>query len=135
MTQDRLGEILARHTGREGPLLPILHDVQRSSGCVAPEDQRVIAKALGLSRAEVHGVVSFYHDFTETPDPRPWVELCRGEAWRARGGEARGGGAERAAGDRVRLATVYCPVSYTHLDVYKRQVHRDPRDAGQGADA
>lgn len=108
MTQDRLGGIIAAHLGDEGPLLPILHDVQRAFGCINPEDQRVIAKALGLSRAEVHGVVSFYHDFTEAPDPRPCVELCRAEACQARGVEELASTAETAAGDRVRLATVYC---------------------------
>ena len=104
----RLGEIIAVHAGREGPLLPILHDVQRAFGCVSAQAQQVIAKALGLSRAEVYGVVSFYHDFTQTPDPRPCVELCRAEACQARGVEALVSAAQTAAGDRVKLATVYC---------------------------
>lgn len=108
MSDERLGEIIAAHTGREGPLLPILHDVQRAFGCVSAQAQQVIAKALGLSRAEVHGVVSFYHDFAEAPDPRPRVELCRAEACQARGVEALVSAAEASAGDRVKLATVYC---------------------------
>lgn len=58
MTHERLQEILARHAGSEGPLLPILHDVQRGFGCVSADMQRAIAQALNLSRAEVHGVVS-----------------------------------------------------------------------------
>lgn len=108
MTIERLQEILARHAASEGPLLPILHDVQRTFGCVSPETQQAIAQALNLSRAEVHGVVSFYHDFTEEADPRPCVQLCRAEACQARGVEALVGAAEAAAGNRVRIAPVYC---------------------------
>lgn len=108
MTEPDLTAILARHHGREGPLLPILHDVQAAFGCVSPEAERAIAAALNLSRAEVHGVVSFYHDFTAEPDPRPVVQLCRAEACQARGVESLVAAAEAAAGNRVRLATVYC---------------------------
>ena len=104
----RLAEIIAAHAGRRGPLLPILHDVQAAFGCVSPDAERAIAAALNLSRAEVHGVVSFYHDFTPEADPRPRVELCRAEACQARGVEALVPGAEAAAGQRVRLDTVYC---------------------------
>ena len=104
----RLAEIIALHQGREGPLLPILHDVQVAFGCIDPEAERIIAHALNLSRAEVHGVVSFYHDFTAAADPRPVVQLCRAEACQARGVERIVGAAEAAAGNRVRLKTVYC---------------------------
>jgi formate dehydrogenase subunit gamma len=107
MTAD-LPEILARHAHREGALLPILHDVQAAFGCVDAAAEAAIAKALNLSRAEVHGVVSFYHDFTAAPDPRPCVELCRAEACQARGVELLVAAAEQAAGSRVRLKTVYC---------------------------
>ena len=100
--------IIAAHVGAEGPLLPILHDVQRALGCVSPASEAQIAAALNLSRAEVHGVVSFYHDFRQEADPRPCVELCRAEACQARGVEAIVARAEAAAGNRVRLATVYC---------------------------
>ncbi|WP_310531476.1 NAD(P)H-dependent oxidoreductase subunit E [Novosphingobium sp.] len=103
-----LSEILARLAPREGALLPILHDVQARFGCVDAAAEAEIAKALNLSRAEVHGVVSFYHDFTATPDPRPCVELCRAEACQARGVESLVAAAEHAAGSRVRLKTVYC---------------------------
>ncbi len=104
----RLAEIIAEHGAREGPLLPILHDVQAAFGCVDAAAEAQIAKALNLSRAEVHGVVSFYHDFTATADPRPVVQLCRAEACKARGVEALVAAAEAAAGDRVRLSAVYC---------------------------
>ena len=109
MTQDeRLAEICAGHAVREGPLLPILHAVQREFGCVDAAAEAAIAHALNLSRAEVHGVVSFYHDFCAIPDPRPVVQLCRAEACQARGVEALVSAAEAAAGERVKLSTVYC---------------------------
>jgi len=104
----RLEEIIARHAGREGPLLPILHAVQAEFGCIDPAAEAAIARALNLSRAEVHGVASFYHDFTDRTDPRPEVQVCRAEACRARGVEALLPAAEQAAGSRVRLKTVYC---------------------------
>jgi formate dehydrogenase subunit gamma len=100
--------IVAEHAGREGPLLPILHDVQHELGCVDADSEAQIAQALNLSRAYVHGVVSFYHDFRGSPDPRPEVQICRAEACKARGVEALIPAAEQVAGDRVRLATVYC---------------------------
>lgn len=104
----RLAEIIAAHLHLEGPLLPILHDVQHAFGCVDAAAEAQIAKALNLSRAEVHGVVSFYHDFTPAPDPRPEVQLCRAEACQARGVEALVAAAEQAAGSRVNLKTIYC---------------------------
>ncbi|PKB13394.1 formate dehydrogenase gamma subunit [Novosphingobium kunmingense] len=107
-TGPRLDEILAAHAGRDGALLPILHDVQAAFGCVDAGAEAEVAKALNLSRAEVHGVVSFYHDFTPSPDPRPEVQICRAEACQARGVEALVLAAEAAAGSRVRLKTVYC---------------------------
>jgi len=106
--EQRLVEIVAAHAHREGPLLPILHDIQAAFGCIDREAEAAIALALNLSRAEVHGVVSFYHDFRAEADPRPEVQLCRAEACQARGVEALVPAAEAAAGDRVRLSTVYC---------------------------
>ncbi len=104
----RIGEIIADHSGREGPLLPILHDVQHAFGCVDAEAEAIIAKALNLTRAEVHGVVSFYHDFKPAADPRPVVQVCRAEACKARGVEGLMAQAAAAAGDRVKIETVYC---------------------------
>ena len=106
--EQRIGEIVAAHAGREGPLMPILHDVQGEFGCVDGESEALLAKALNLSRADVHGVVSFYHDFHDHADPRPEVQICRAEACQARGVEALIPGAEKTAGDRVKLTTVYC---------------------------
>ena len=105
---ERLAGICADHAALEGPLLPILHAVQAEFGCVDAEAERAIARALNLSRAEVHGVVSFYHDFAVERDPRPVVQLCRAEACQARGVEALVSAAEAAAGERVKLSTVYC---------------------------
>lgn len=104
----RLTDIIADHAQREGPLLPILHDCQHAFGCVDAAAEAQIARALNLSRAEVHGVVSFYHDFTPAADPRPAVELCRAEACQARGVEALVAAVTNAAGSRVNVKTVYC---------------------------
>lgn len=100
--------LLSKHAGTEGALLPLLHDIQKQFGCVSPDAEAQIAKALNLSRAEVHGVVSFYHDFTATRDERPCVELCRAEACKARGVETIAAAAHAAAGDQVVIKTVYC---------------------------
>ncbi|MBS0254868.1 MAG: NAD(P)H-dependent oxidoreductase subunit E [Proteobacteria bacterium] len=108
MDHSDLQAIIAEHAGRKGALLPMLHAVQKAYGCITPEAEAAIAEALNLSRAEVHGVVSFYHDFTPAHDPRPVVELCRAEACKARGVEALVPAAEAAAGGRVNLKAVYC---------------------------
>ena len=103
-----LGEIIARHRHREGPLLPILNDVQEKLGCIDAQSEAFIAKGLNLSRADVHGVVSFYHDYRSEADPRPVVQVCHAEACKARGVEAIIAQAEKAAGKRVRIEPVYC---------------------------
>ena len=105
---ERIGEICAAHRTLEGPLLPILHAVQAEFGCVDEAAEQAIAKSLNLTRAEVHGVVSFYHDFKQSADDRPEVQICRAEACKARGVEALMDQAQVAAGERVRLETVYC---------------------------
>jgi formate dehydrogenase subunit gamma len=106
--EKKIGEIVAEHHRCEGPLLPILHDVQAEFGCIDSESEALIAKGLNVTRADVHGVVSFYHDFTHEPEQRPVVQICRAEACKARGVEALMGQAKAAAGDRVKLHTVYC---------------------------
>ena len=72
----------------EGPLLPILHEVQEEFGYVPPEALPVIAEELNLSRAEVHGVVTFYHDYRDHPAGRHVLKLCRAEACQSMGGDA-----------------------------------------------
>jgi len=106
--EHKIGEIVAEHHRQEGPLLPILHAVQEEFGCVDAESEALIAKGLNLSRADVHGVVSFYHDFHDQPDLRPVVQVCRAEACKARGVEAIIDQAIAAAGERVKVQTVYC---------------------------
>lgn len=103
-----LDDIIASHAERNGALLPILHDVQASAGYISEEAIRITASALNLTRAEVHGVVSFYHDFKTAPDDRPVIKLCRAEACKARGVEAMVAGAEATAGSRVNIETIYC---------------------------
>lgn len=105
---DRLDEIIASHMRREGPMLPILHDVQAEFGHVSEDSKRRIAKALNLSRAEVHGVVSFYHDFTSEKHHHPVLKLCRAESCKARGVEDLVPAALEAAKGRVEIETVYC---------------------------
>ncbi|HEX2792918.1 MAG TPA: NAD(P)H-dependent oxidoreductase subunit E [Croceicoccus sp.] len=105
---DRIEDIVSRHAGREGPLLPILHDVQEQFGAIDSAAETRIAELLNLTRAEVHGVVSFYHDFKAKADQRPVVQVCRAEACQARGVEAMMDTAHAAAGERVRIETVYC---------------------------
>lgn len=72
----------------EGPLLPILHEVQREFGYVPQEALPVIAEELNLSRAEVHGVMTFYHDYRDHPAGRHVLKLCRAEACQSIGGDA-----------------------------------------------
>lgn len=108
MDAPALDQIIARHASREGPLLPILHDVQDAQGFIAEGDMVAIAQALNLSRAEVWGVVSFYHDFRATPPSLPALKLCRAEACQARGGDRLAQWAQSAARGRVEVETVYC---------------------------
>lgn len=101
-----VAEIVAEHREREGPLLPILHDVQHSFGHISEAAIREIASLLNLTRAEVFGVVSFYHDFRKEPEARPVIKLCRAEACKARGVEPLAQLAE--AQSRVKVEAVYC---------------------------
>lgn len=101
-----IADILAEHNGREGPLLPILHDVQRAFGHVSEDAMREIASSLNLTRAEVYGVVSFYHDFRQEAEARPIIKLCRAEACKARGVEALAPIADGQ--DRVKVEAIYC---------------------------
>ena len=104
--EESVGEILHRHQGREGALLPILNDVQAALGHVPAGAVPLIAEALNLSRAEVHGVVTFYHDLKSAPADRPVIKLCRAEACQARGVEALAPILE--GDDRIEVETVYC---------------------------
>ncbi|MEO7774773.1 MAG: formate dehydrogenase subunit gamma [Steroidobacteraceae bacterium] len=81
-------QILARIGGQLGPLLPVLHAVQEQLGFIPAAAIARIAQALNLSRAEVHGVASFYHYFRSQPPGRHTLRLCRAEACQAMQGEA-----------------------------------------------
>lgn len=79
--------IVARLKPLEGPLLPILNEVQETFGHVPQQALPVIADGLNLSRAEVHGVVSFYHDYRDAPAGRHVIKVCRAEACQSMGGD------------------------------------------------
>ncbi|MBY3037958.1 formate dehydrogenase subunit gamma [Rhizobium laguerreae] len=85
---ERTRAIVADLRFLEGPLLPILHEVQQEFGYVPQEAMPVIAEELNLSRAEVHGVVTFYHDYRDHPAGRHVLKLCRAEACQSMGGDA-----------------------------------------------
>lgn len=78
-------EIAADHRTHRGPLLPTLHAVQEKLGCVPAEAVPVLADELNLSRADVHGVITYYHDFRSEPAGRTTVRVCRAEACQAVG--------------------------------------------------
>lgn len=114
---DRIAEILEAHRGLEGPLLPILHAIQAAFGFVPDTAVPQIAAALTLSKAEVHGVISFYHDFRSAPAGRHVLKLCRAEACQTMGADAVAGRIKAALGigwhettpdGRVTLEPVFC---------------------------
>jgi len=114
---DRAGEIIARHRHEEGAALPILHELQATFGCVPEAAIPLMAEVLNLSRAELHGTVTFYHDFRKEPPGRRVLKLCRAESCQAMGSDALAARAEQKLGvemggtntDRsVTLEAVYC---------------------------
>lgn len=86
-TQATIQEITDALKNKPGALLPILHSVQDTLGYIPPESVPQIASALSLSRAEVHGVISFYHYFRDTPPGKHTIHLCRAESCQAMGGK------------------------------------------------
>ena len=84
---ESIEEIIERLRHKQGPLLPILHAIQANKGFIPSDAVGVIANKLNLSRAEVHGVVSFYHDFKAAPTGLNTVQICRAEACQAMGSE------------------------------------------------
>jgi len=81
-------EVLERRASDAGALLPILHELQDRLGHVPPDVVPEIASALNLSRAEVHGVVTYYHHFRSEPAARHVIQICRAEACQAMGADA-----------------------------------------------
>ena len=79
---------IATHAAEPGGLLPLLHAIQDALGWLPPDALPIVALALNLSRAEVHGVISFYHDFRTRPPGRRVVKICRAESCQAMGSDA-----------------------------------------------
>src|ERR1700691_3864373 len=78
---------IREHLDREGPLLPILHALQEEFGYIDQAAEPLIAETLNITRAEVHGVITFYHDSRRAPAGRHVLKLCRAEACQAAGGD------------------------------------------------
>lgn len=87
-SEGRARQIIAEHLGLEGPLLPIFHAFNEEFGLVSDEAVALIAEALNITRAEAHGVLTFYHDFRRAPGGRHTLKVCRAEACQSRGSEA-----------------------------------------------
>ena len=87
-TIEIMQNILTRHAKQEGPLLPILHSVQAEYGFVPADVVQIIADHLNITRAEVHGVISFYHDFRDAPAGKHVIKICRAEACQSVGANA-----------------------------------------------
>ena len=114
---ERASTIIAAHKHREGAALPILHALQHVFGYVPEGAIPIVAEALNLSRAEIYGTVTFYHDFRNEPPGRRVLKLCRAESCQAAGGDALAARAEEKLGvkmgettadARVTLEPVYC---------------------------
>jgi formate dehydrogenase subunit gamma len=116
-SEARGAEIISEHATLEGATLVILHALQEAFGYVPEPAIPMVASALNLSRAEVHGVFTFYHDFRQQPAGRHVLKLCRAEACQAAGGDALAARAEAKLGiaignttpdERVTLEPIYC---------------------------
>ena len=111
-------QVLLERAEEPGALLPILHDVQDALGYIPPHTVTTIAEGVNLSRAEVHGVITYYHHFRTQPAAPVTVQLCRAEACRSMGTEALAQhieahtgcrfDAEHRHGETVELESVYC---------------------------
>ncbi|MBB4842692.1 formate dehydrogenase subunit gamma [Paucibacter oligotrophus] len=106
-TRELLQRLIEQHRKRPGALLPLLHAVQEALAYVPVAALPLIAAGLNLSRAEVHGVASYYHFFRSEPPGRHLVQICRAEACQACGGEALLRQAEQ---------TLACPLGQTRGD-------------------
>jgi formate dehydrogenase subunit gamma len=114
---ERTQAIVEEKAGLEGPLLPILHELQAEFGYLPDESLKIVADRLNISRAEIHGVASFYHDFRSAPAGRHVVKICGAEACQSMGGEAISARAAEKLGIKpgettrdgaVTLEVVYC---------------------------
>lgn len=114
---EQLDTLIQTHRDRPGGLLPLLHAVQDAMGCVPAKAVEPIAKGFNLSRAEVHGVISYYHHFRTTPPGRAVVQVCQAESCKACGSDALMADIEQRLGIKahetradgaVSLEPVYC---------------------------
>jgi formate dehydrogenase subunit gamma len=112
-----LATVIEQYRDVPGGLLPLLHDLQHALGYIPPEAVPAIARALHLSRAEVHGVISFYHDFRNEPAGSHTLQICRAEACQAMGSRALEAHAKQRLGidyggtsadGAITLQAVYC---------------------------
>ncbi|HLX00668.1 MAG TPA: NAD(P)H-dependent oxidoreductase subunit E [Trinickia sp.] len=111
-----LDELIERHIGCGSSLVAILHAIQDEAGFIPPQAVAPLARALNLSRAEVHGVITYYHHFRTRPAARVTVQLCRAESCRSMGTEALAQHIEARTGCRfdaehgadIGLESVYC---------------------------
>src|ERR1700761_6544513 len=115
--EKRGAEIIAEHSHLEGATLVMLHALQEAFGYVPEAAIPMVAEALRMTRAEVHGVFTFYHDFRRKPAGKHVLKLCRAEACQAAGGDAIAARAEAKLGvkignttadERVTLEPIYC---------------------------
>lgn len=114
---DAIHHALSIHQGKQGNLLPVLHAIQDALGHIPPSCIPALSDALNRSRAEIHGVISFYAYFRQTPAAPVKLEICRAEACQAMGGQALAEHAVHTLGcdfkgtsrdRRVDLEPVYC---------------------------
>lgn len=115
--QQSISDLVGQYKALPGALLPLLHAIQEQIGHVPDAAVPIIANGLNLSRAEVHGVISFYHDFKTTPVGRHTVQICRAEACQSMGSRALEAHAKQTLGidygetttdGSVTLEPVYC---------------------------
>ncbi len=109
---EQVAAIIAAQQGRPGALLPILHDMQDALGFIPPDAVALIATALNLTRAEVHGVITFYHYFRSTSPAKHTIQICCAEACQSMGAEQLVKHAEKRLAGRkdgeYALQPVYC---------------------------
>jgi formate dehydrogenase subunit gamma len=115
--EDEARAIIAANSHGEGPMLPVLHALQAAFGFISEDAMRLVAAALNVSRAEVYGVVSFYHDFHTEPGGAARLKICRAEACQAMGSETLAAGLLQKLGldwggttadGRLTVEAVYC---------------------------
>ncbi len=105
-SHSRIRQICAGYDNRPDALIEILHDVQDEAGFLAKEALVEIADALNISRADIHGVVTFYHDFRLVPLDGPDIRICRAEACQAVGAECLATHAAKTCDTKITAA--YC---------------------------